>query len=47
MLEFLKHALGTCGEHWHPNLFNISMLAASISSAVYYVKIKFYNIYKK
>ena len=47
MLEFFKHALGTGGEHCDPNLFNISMLAASISSAVYYVKIKFYNIYKK
>ena len=21
MLEILKHSLGLCGEHWHPNIF--------------------------
>jgi hypothetical protein len=25
MLEILKHSLGLCGEHWHPNIFTILM----------------------
>jgi len=27
MKEFLYHALGICGEHWHPNLINLSLIA--------------------
>ena len=27
MTDFLYHALGICGEHWHPNLINVSLLA--------------------
>ena len=27
MTEFLYHALGICGEHWHPNLINLSLIA--------------------
>ncbi len=27
MTEFLYHALGICGEHWHPNLINMSLIA--------------------
>ena len=23
MTDFLYHALGICGEHWHPNLINV------------------------
>ena len=23
MIEFVKHAFGLCGEHWHPNLLTI------------------------
>ncbi len=26
MEEFLYHALGICGEHWHPNLINVSVI---------------------
>ena len=22
-MEFIKHLLGFCGEHWHPNIFTI------------------------
>ncbi len=25
-METLKHLLGICGEHWHPNLFTITLL---------------------
>ena len=24
VIEFLYHALGLCGEHWHPNALNLS-----------------------
>ena len=24
MTEFIYHALGICGDHWHPNFINIS-----------------------
>jgi hypothetical protein len=27
MSEFLYHALGICGEHSHPNLINLSLIA--------------------
>ena len=27
MKEVLYHALGICGEHWHPNLINLSLIA--------------------
>lgn len=23
MIEVLKHSLGLCGEHWHPNLLTV------------------------
>tara|TARA_B100000963_G_scaffold148538_2_gene129568 strand:- start:301 stop:435 length:135 start_codon:yes stop_codon:yes gene_type:complete len=26
MIDFLYHALGFCGEHWHPNAINISAM---------------------
>jgi hypothetical protein len=25
-METIKHLLGLCGEHWHPNIFTISLL---------------------
>lgn len=46
MLEFLKHALGICGEHWHPNLLNISAFSIGISTVFYYIKNKVYEFYK-
>ena len=29
MIEIIKHALGFCGEHWHPNIWTA---AASIKN---------------
>ena len=26
VLEFLYHATGLCGEHWHPNVINLSFI---------------------
>jgi len=38
MTEFLYHALGICGEHWHPNLVNVTaivMIASIIACIIY------------
>jgi len=38
MTEFLYHALGICGEHWHPNLINVTaivMIASIIARIIY------------
>jgi len=38
MTEFLYHALGICGEHWHPNAINITaivMIASIITRIIY------------
>jgi hypothetical protein len=26
MTEFIYHALGFCGEHWHPNAINVTAI---------------------
>jgi len=38
MIEVIKHTLGICGEHWHPNV--ITLLAGSplILTTVSYIK---------
>ena len=23
MIEFIKHILGICGDHWHPNIWTV------------------------
>lgn len=33
MSEALYHALGLCGEHWHPNLINVSLFALLLWAA--------------
>ena len=40
MIEFIKHALGICGEHWHPNIWTAMAGSPIIASTVYYVKCK-------
>ncbi len=44
-MEILRHALGLCGEHWHPNIFNISALTLGFAGVSSYIKYKF-NILK-
>lgn len=34
MNEYVYHLTGMCGEHWHPNLINLS-LAALLAYAAY------------
>jgi len=31
--DFLYHATGLCGEHWHPNAINLSLMALAIYAA--------------
>jgi hypothetical protein len=40
MVEIIKHSLGVCGEHWHPNLFTLLMSGLGLSPAFYYIKYK-------
>ena len=40
MVEFLKHALGLCGEHWHPNIFTIILGGLGLSAPLSYIKYK-------
>jgi hypothetical protein len=44
-METLRHALGLCGEHWHPNIFNLSALTLGFAGVFSYIKYKF-NILK-
>jgi hypothetical protein len=34
VIEFLYHALGLCGEHWHPNVLNLSVIGLVTWSVV-------------
>jgi len=40
MIEVIKHTLGICGEHWHPNIFTALASTPIIAPAVYYIKCK-------
>lgn len=40
MIEFIKHALGICGEHWHPNIWTILTGSVGLTPAFYYIKNK-------
>lgn len=38
MIEFIKHATGACGEHWHPNLVTVLTSFFGITTSFYYLK---------
>jgi len=40
MIEVIKHILGICGEHWHPNLWTAFAGSPVILTAIHYVKCK-------
>ena len=40
MMEALRHAIGLCGEHWHPNIFTAIASTPFVATAVYYIKCK-------
>ena len=37
MTEVFKHALGICGDHWHPNLLTLLLGGVGISTIYSYV----------
>jgi|TARA_B110000240_G_scaffold5298_1_gene5968 hypothetical protein len=39
MAEFIKHALGICGEHFHPNLWTLLIGGVGISSIFSYIRL--------
>lgn len=47
MVEILKHTLGLCGEHWHPNLLNTGALTAGLTGTVTYIKYTIATSYGK
>ena len=40
MIEVIKHSLGFCGEHWHPNIFTILLSGLGIAPALNYIYYK-------
>jgi len=41
-METLKHLLGICGDHWHPNLFTV-ILFIVVLKYIYEKKIQGYK----
>ena len=40
MIEVLKHILGICGEHWHPNIWTAAAASPLIATTTYWIKCK-------
>ena len=40
MLELIRHTLGFCGEHWHPNIWTALASSPLIASSYYFLKCK-------
>jgi hypothetical protein len=40
MIELVKHALGFCGEHWHPNIWTILLGGLGLQQSFLYIKYK-------
>ena len=40
MIEVIKHALGFCGEHWHPNIWTAAASSPLIAGTVHYIRCK-------
>ena len=40
MIEAIRHTLGICGEHWHPNLWTAFAASPFITTAAYWIKCK-------
>jgi len=40
MIEFLRHILGFCGEHFHPNVWNTMASLPIIATTIHWIKCK-------
>ena len=38
MTEVIKHALGFCGEHWHPNIWALLIGGVGFSTIFSYIR---------
>lgn len=45
MIEFIRHSLGLCGEHWHPNIFTLLLGGFGVVPAFNYIYIKYIKRY--
>jgi hypothetical protein len=41
MIEFLKHFFGVCGEHWHPNIWNLLASGFGITTIFSYLRYRY------
>jgi hypothetical protein len=46
MIEVIKHTLGICGEHWHPNIFTLLISGFGIKLVIKYIYNRFRNYVK-
>lgn len=47
MIEIIKHTLGFCGEHWHPNIFTVLASSLGILPGINYIYFKHIKRYEK
>lgn len=40
MIEFFRHIFGLCGEHFHPNVWNMMASLPVIATTIHYIKCK-------
>jgi len=47
MIEFGKHLIGICGEHWHPNIWTFLYSSPALLATFYYIRYKYKKYLKK
>ena len=40
MIEVIKHVLGICGEHWHPNILTAFAGSPGVLATVHFIRCK-------
>ena len=45
MVEFVRHFLGLCGEHWHLNIWHTPYILPMILTYIYFMKYRFNKKY--
>ena len=38
MVEIIKHSLGFCGEHWHPNVWTLLLGGVGLTTIFSYIR---------
>lgn len=47
MIEIVRHTLGFCGDHWHPNLFTVIAGGLGFLPGFNYIYFKYIKRYEK